>query len=291
MSVAMIPSCRAAAATTVALMLAAPSWAHARSAVFGGSTNAGEAIVLTTDARMTRLKSAVIAWDAECDDGRGFRASVQLTAVAASAGFDPGARELATSRNGKRRFAGTQVAGFDLGDQLAVVTVRLAGRFRAAKASGTLSADVSIVDNASRASGGCRTGTVRWAATRSPGRIYGGKTSQEEPLVLRVDAGHKNVSDVITGWDTPSCTSPDHYFTLGETFRSFPLSGGHFGHDWGERYSREDGGTMDFVYALEGDVTRRSAHGSLHVTVTGTDAAGATDLTCDTDSVTWTAVS
>ena len=260
--------------------------------MFGGSTKAREPIVLTTDARMTRLKSAVIAWDAECDDGKGFRTAAQLTAVVATPGFDPDGRELVTSRNGKRRFAGTQATGFDLGDQVALVTVRLAGRFRAAKASGTLSAEVSILDQAGGApAASCRTGTVRWAATRSPGRIYGGKTSQDEPVVVRVDAGHRQVSDVIAGWQTPSCTPQDHFFSLSEDFRGFPLAGGDFGHDWGERYSREDGGSLRFVYALAGRVTPRSARGSLRVTVTGTDAAGATDLTCDTGTVTWTAVS
>jgi hypothetical protein len=282
----------AAVAATTALMLSAPSWAHARSAVFGGSTNAHEAIVLTTDARITRLKSAVIAWDAKCDRGMGFRTAVQLTPAVRSAGFAPDADDLLMTRNGKGRFAGIQRAGFDLGDEVAVVTVQLAGRFRAAKASGTLSAEVSIFDRASQArTEGCRTGTVKWAATRAPGKIYGGKTSQEEPLVVRVNAGHNTVSDVITGWRTPDCTPQDSFFTLGEDFRSFPIAGGRFGHDWGEEYSREDGGTVRFAYALAGTVAAGSAHGSLQVTVTWTDATGATDLTCDTGTVTWTAVS
>jgi hypothetical protein len=294
MYIPIIPSghVAAAVAATAALALTAPSPAHARNAVFGGSTDAREPIVLTTDARKTKLKSAVIAWVAKCDGGKGFRAAVQLTPVVTTAGFPPGERDLQMSRNGKRRFAGTQHAGYDLGgDQMASVTVRLAGGFRAAKASGTLSAEVSIFDAASQArTEGCRTGTVRWSATRSPGKIYGGKTSQEEPLVVRVDAGHNMVSDVMTGWQTPDCTPADNFFTLSEDFRSFPLTAGRFAHDWGEQYLRDDGGTVRFAYALAGEVAARSAHGSLQVTVTGTDAAGATDLTCDTGPVTWTAV-
>jgi hypothetical protein len=196
------------------------------------------------------------------------------------------------SRNRKGRFAGTQWVGYDLGDFAADVTVRLAGRFRAAKASGTLSAEVSIFDKATGATAAtCRTGTVRWATTHAPARIYGGKTSQDEPVVVRVDAGHQSVSDMLTGWDTTSCTPEDHYFTIGERYAGFPLTGGQFGHTWGEAYDRDGGGTMHFAYALAGRVNSRSAHGSLRVTITGVDPAGATDLNCDTGRVTWTAVS
>lgn len=281
-----------AVAAIATLTLTLPSMAHAKRSVFGGSTNAHESIVLTADARMSRLTSAVIAWEADCDDGRGFRTPSALTAVAPTPGFVPSARELAMSRNGKGRFAGTQLVMFDLGDLAADVTVRLAGSFRAAKASGTLSAEVTIFEKASGATAGaCRTGTVRWAATRARGRIYGGKTSQDEPVVVRVDAAHKRVSDVLTGWATTSCTPEDHFFTSGERYVNFPLTGGRFGHTWGAAYSRDDGGKMSFAYALSGQVGSRSAHGSLRVTITGTDPAGATDVTCDTGPLTWTAVS
>ena len=168
------------------------------------------------------------------------------------AGFDPGARELATSRNGKRRFAGTQVAGFDLGDH-------------AGRRHGPTRRQVPRGEGVRHAvggrqhrrqcepsgSGGCRTGTVRWAATRSPGRIYGGKTSQDEPLVLRVDAGHKSVSDVITGW-APLLHVPGPLLHTRRAFRRLPAFGWPLRPRLGRSYNRDDGGTMDFVYALEG---------------------------------------
>lgn len=281
-----------AAAAMAALTLALPSMAHAKRAVFGGSTKARESIVLTADARMKRLKSAVIAWEAACDDGRRFRTATSLTAVAPTPGFDASGRELLMSRNGRGRFAGAQFVGYDLGDLEAAVTVHLAGRFRAAEASGTLSAEVTIYDKASGATAGaCKSETVGWEAARGPGRIYGGKTSQDEPVVVRVDAGRKRVSDVLTGWATTSCTPEDHFFTIGERYAGFRLAGGQFGHSWGEAYNRDGGGTMHFAYALAGRVGSRSAHGSLRVTITGVDAAGATDVTCDTGRLTWTAVS
>jgi triacylglycerol esterase/lipase EstA (alpha/beta hydrolase family) len=58
----------AAAAVLVAAVLAlaaAPS-AFAASAVFGGTTNADEPIVLVADQKNKKLKSAVIALEAEC---------------------------------------------------------------------------------------------------------------------------------------------------------------------------------------------------------------------------------
>lgn len=292
MHVSVIAPARVAivASAMAALTLTLPSMAHAKRAVFGGSTNARESIVLIADASMKRLKSAVIAWEADCDDGRKFRTATSLTSVAPTPGFDASGRELLMSRNAKGRFAGTQFVGYDLGDFDAAVTVRLAGRIRSAKATGTLSAEVELYDKASGATaGGCRTDTVDWEAARAPGRIYGGKTSQDEPVVVRVDAKHRRVSDVLTGWATTSCTPEDDFFTFGERFAGFQLAGGKFGHTWGEVYNRDGGGKMHFAYALEGRVGPRSAHGSLHVTITGVDSAGATDVTCDTGRLTWTA--
>jgi hypothetical protein len=50
-----------------------------------------------------------------------------------------------------------------------------------------------------------------------------------------------------------------------------------------------DGGDLRFTVQLAGQVRRRSATGTLQATVTGTgtDAAGATTLSCGSGGVTW----
>src|SRR5918994_6617167 len=112
----MLTHTRAAGLAIVAVAAAgAPSPASARNAVYGGSTSAGAPIVITTDKKAKSLRSAVVSWQAACDNGRRFPVAVPLTAVKTEPGFLPGFRELATSRNGKGRFAGVQVGSFDMG--------------------------------------------------------------------------------------------------------------------------------------------------------------------------------
>src|SRR6266536_1020902 len=89
-----------------AVILAAPPPARAAEAVFGGSTSAGEPIVLKSDAKASALTTAVIGWEAKCDDGSYFPGATALTATEPTPGFSPGYRDLLMSRNAKGRFAG-----------------------------------------------------------------------------------------------------------------------------------------------------------------------------------------
>src|SRR3954452_19473067 len=128
-----------AAAVAAAATTASPAVA-AGGAVFGGSTSTGAAIVINADKKARGLRSAVVSWTAKCDDGSRFPVAVPLQAVTAEPGFQPGFRELATSRNAKGRFAGTQLGAFDLGDRVAALSARYSGKLSAKRASGTLDA-------------------------------------------------------------------------------------------------------------------------------------------------------
>jgi hypothetical protein len=257
--------------------------------VFGGSTAAGEPIVLTTDPKAKKLRSVVIAWVARCEDGMLFPGAIELTAVSADSGFSPDVRDLTMSRNGEGRFAGVQVAGWDLGAQLAGVELRLSGKLTARRASGTLAANVEISDSATgQATGNCRTGTVRWSATRDPGRVYGGATSQEEPIVLRLDRRRRAVTDVIVGWQAGKCDPPENFFRYGERFVNFQLRSGRFGDAFTDSVNVPDG-NIDYGYDLSGTVARRSARGRIRVKVTRTDANGAPMVACDSGNVSWRA--
>jgi hypothetical protein len=188
-----------------------------------------------------------------------------------------------------RRFSGTQLTAWDLGGQTALVTVELSGKLRARQAAGNLRATVSILDDASGAEVSTCEAGLKWSASRSPGRIYGGKTSQDEPVVARLDRKRRTVTDLLVGWESDTCQPPDNYFRLGERYRGLTVRSGRFANTDDQSYPTDDGGTLAYHYELAGSVARRSVKGSLHVTVTGTDAAGATNLTCDSGRVTWKA--
>jgi hypothetical protein len=279
----------AGGAAALAMTLGAAPAASAADTVFGGSTSGSEAIVIKADKAAKKLRSAVIGWSAKCGDGRYFDLATELTPTSASPGFSPEPTDLLMSRNRKGSFAGTQLAGRDLGDASAAITVGLTGRLRPKSASGTLSAEVTIID---RASGDtrttCRTGRLTWKASHAPGRVYGGKTSQEEPVVAKVDAKRKRVTDLLVSWHG-DCT-PEGFIRFGDALHNFPAaSTGRFGDKWDETVNLSEGGKRRFDYSVTGKLGRRSARGTLHVAVTDADAAGATTTSCDTGGVTWKA--
>jgi hypothetical protein len=274
-----------AASALVVLLAAAPS-ALAAGSVYGGSTNAPEPIVLVGDRTAKKLQSAVVAVEAKCADGRSFPVAVRLKAVKRDPGLEGGARDLVVTRNAKGRFAGKHEITYDVGDALGLATTTLSGKLKARQASGKLRLDVAIVDAENSAIQSCSSGTVRWSATRSPGRVYGGSSSQEEPVVVRLDTKRKRVSEILAGWESSSCT-PDGFMRFGERFTDFPLHAGGFSDSFEQTFPLDAGGKMQFAYSLAGKVTRKSVKGTLHVGVTGTDAAGATTNTCDSGNVTW----
>ena len=282
---------RRAAAFVVAATLSffAPPPAFSANGVFGGSTSAGEAIVITTDAKAKKLRSAVTSWVAPCRNGMYFPSVSALTPVTATVGTMAGPDDLVMGLNAKGRFIGTQMAVWDLGDLTAFVSVDLSGKLRTRRSAGKLKATVSVRDKASGTEvTTCETGSLRWSASRSPGRIYGGKTTQDEPVVARLDRRRTTVTELLMGWHSDRC-EPPYYFRLGARYRGLGVRSGHFASTDDESYRMDDGGALAYHYELAGSVARRSVSGSLHVTVTGTDAAGATTLTCDSGQVSWKA--
>ena len=61
------------------------------------------------------------------------------------------------------------------------MSARYAGKLSAKRASGTLDATITVVDASGTTVTTCRTGSVRWSATRAPGRVYAGSTAQDHP--------------------------------------------------------------------------------------------------------------
>lgn len=286
-----IPTRAVGIAIATAAAVSAPSPAFGANAVFGGSTSAGHAIVISADKKAKALRSAVVSWTASCDNGRRFPVTSPLKAVTAEPGFEPDFRQMATSRNGKGRFAGTQLGGFDMGDLAGAMSAKYTGKLAAKRASGTIDATITVIEKA----GGsvvatCRTGTVRWSATRSPGRVFAGSTAQDHPVVVRLDAKRRTVDDLLVGWESATCKPDTLFLSVPEKFGGFPLSGGRFGNAFDQFYAPDGGGEGKVSYDIAGRVTRTRASGTLRVTLAETDPAGTVTAACDSGSVSWSAV-
>jgi hypothetical protein len=278
----------AAAASTTAAALAASPPAHAADGVYGGTTHDGEAIVLKTDAKGQRLKSIVISWAATCSDGTNFPAQAELTPTKATPGFQPKGDELLVERNAKGRFAGTQLATGGSDTTAVAVAVKLDGKLSAKRASGTISADVTIADKATgNQTGSCKLPKTSWAAARAPGRIYGGSTSQSAPVVIRLNASRRRVSDVFMTWVAPC--SPSGFMRLADGFSNFTVkSTGAFGAPFGTDVPLGDGAKAHVDYTFAGRVSKSAVKGTLGVKWTETDAAGAS-TPCDSGKISWRA--
>lgn len=281
----------AGAAVALITTLGTAPGALAADAIYGGSTTGSEPIVVNADKAGKRLRTAVVAWRADCsDDGSYFSNGSTLTPTNSAPGFSPGPRDLSTSRNGKRRFAGRQQVAFDLGESVAAVAVTFDGRLGAKAASGTLSAKVTIVE---RASGNqvatCDTGRLRWKASRAPGRVFGGTTSQDQPVVARLDAKRKRVANLLVSWEPSSC-QPEGGYHFWEHLSNFSLKpSGSFTDSWDSTEPMSDGGSARTTYALAGRVSRLTARGTMRFGVTWLDAAGATQRSCDSGGLRWKA--
>jgi hypothetical protein len=276
-------------AASLSLVLA-PS-AGAATAVFGGETSADEPIVLRADAKAKTLRTLVVSWEARCDDGTYFPVADELTAIRLRPGDIPDARDLVVSRNGKGRFAGTRLFGFDIGDQTAAVQVDIAGRLRARRATGTLTVSATFVDEATGATvSTCETGRVKWSADRDPGRVYGGKTSQDEPVVVRLNRQRKRVTDLLYGWQSAGCQPPG-FVRFSERLTNFRISRrGAFGDTFEQSFGGGDNPKLTLTYTVDGTIARKASRGTLRVQTEQRDATtGTVTQTCDSGTVRWRA--
>ncbi|WP_157591996.1 hypothetical protein [Solirubrobacter soli] len=274
----------AVSGTAAALVSAAP--ALGADAIYGGPTRSGAPIVVKADSKAQRLKSVTLYWSAKCGDGSFFDGGGQLTPAVPVEGFAPGRRELAVSRNAKGRFEGQQMYALDGGANIAVIQVKVAGKLAAKRASGTLSAIIKIADKATSAEVTSCQFDTSWVATRKPGTIFAGTTSQDRPIVLNTST--TVVNDVITAWSAP-CGGDAGYFSGPDHWGGFKIkSTGSFGNPFSNDATDPDGTKVHWDYAVAGKVRRADAKGTLQVKVTTTDPAGAV-TSCDSGNVTWKA--
>jgi len=72
---------------------------------------------------------------------------------------------------------------------------------RNGSSAGTYQAKIVLRDDATGAEiGTCDTGVLRWTGRSSRGRVYAGKTSQDQPMVVELDKARSTVDQVRFGW-------------------------------------------------------------------------------------------
>ena len=279
----------AAVGAAAAVLALSPS-AFAANAIYGGRASSGEAIVIRADAKAQKLRSIIISWRAVCGDQSGFPNADTLTPVTAAPGFTPAPTELLVTRNAKGVFKGTQRGIMRNDHAEAAVEVTVDGKLKKTSARGTLAATVKVSDRETGADvTACDTGRVRWVAARAPGVVYGGTTSQGEPLVIRLNAKRKRVNDLLTTWYA-DCPAQGGFYRVPDSLGGFPVrSAGRFGAPWTVDVPMDDGNSMHVDYNLAGRIARASAKGTLQVKLTRTDAAGAATADCDSGGLSWKA--
>lgn len=191
------------------------------------------------------------------------------------------------SRRGKFRATGRGTERF--GGATGAVSEQISGTVRRnGSASGTYRATVEILDNASGAPlTTCDTGDVAWTARSSRGRIFAGRTSQEQPVVLELDAGGQSIRHLRFAWFAPC--APEGGIMWGDRLSNRRLSGGSFTETFQQTATSPDGYRELTDYDVDLSVGKTKASGDFSVKLTVLDPAGATFATCDTGSITWSA--
>ena len=130
---------------------------------------------------------------------------------------------------------------------------------------------------------------MRLSATRRPGIVYGGETSQGEPIVLRLDARRTRVNDVIVAWRA-DCAPSGGFLRVPDHFVNFAIKrSGSFGNPFSSAQPRDGGGMSNWEYRLTGRITKTKASGALQAKMSDIgDAGDVTDL-CDAGNLTWKA--
>jgi len=259
--------------------------------VYGGYTSQDDPFAVKLTADRKRLSSLLLYIEGKCDDGHTITyAEPAKFAPQAPPFVGAGDNVLVGGRlSPTGTFKSTGIANESYGDVVGSIKETVKGRIRRGRASGTYSATIDVVNKQTNANvTSCRTGVLRFLATSSPGRVFAGLTSQNNPVVVELNATRRKIDKLRIGWDT-SCASGGGY-TVGDRFSDFAVrETGAFGDSWSSDYPQQDGKKMSMAFAVQGKIARGKTSGTLSVKESDTDAGGATTDTCDTGAITWSA--
>lgn len=246
----------------------------ARQGVYGGVTKAGDPIVITSDARAKKITGAVFRIRVDGKDNWwpfGERVKVRSAPNPNRIPTDV----LIPARNARGRFDSSLVTRLSDGSDNAIMAgIRLAGSLKPRKATGTIRGWVTVTDPATgELSGSYQTKLTKWTAERAAGRVYGGATAADLPIVVKLDRRRAKVADLILSCYGEESAPAVGFWSSSEWLVDFPLTGGRFG-DTFSYQEKQAGGTVTYDWKVAGRVTAKAATGTFALTVNGTQTSG-----------------
>jgi hypothetical protein len=242
--------------------------------LFAGSVSPFDAPIVLQRARK-RVTQVTTAYDTSCF----FYANVIRTSRLRKAAIDRKGRFAFSVRTSLVDSPSIYWSGERYPDQ---IVERFTGKFTKSGAKGTLRATVSFLDGST-----CTTGQQRFVVARRPARVFGGVTSQSMPVTVELSASGQRVNHLHIAWAAP-CSNGGAW-VLADFLTNFALTGGAVDETFEQSYPTSDGGLFKYAYRLAMRVANRNLTGTLEVTVTVTDAAGATEAVCTAPTVRWSA--
>jgi hypothetical protein len=243
----------------------------ARQGTYGGMTSDGAPIVLTTDAKAQKLTGAVLKIDVPDESGAPWLLGGKAKVVPAPKDLVSGSPltdVLAATRNARGRFV-TQLVRLGATDEaLIVMTVDFKGTLKLKGARGTIKGTVEEIDPATgQVMETYKSPTVKWAADRAAGRIYGGSTADSLPVVIKLDPRHRKVADLWMACVIDDSNPPGWWWSSNEFLGGFPLKQGRFGDRFTYSEEMSDGTTQSYEWNIAGRVTSKAATGTMGMTV------------------------
>ena len=256
-----------------AALLLAPASAGASPVVYSGTTTGDEyPLVLTVSG--SRIVGVSSMWRAACSSGKGYSYGKVVSLAKAPIAIKGG------------RFSGSMIVPEKLaGGQAGLVTVRLKGTITGPKVTGTMTGAMAVGSDPGGPDDTCVVTNLKFSLLHKPGTEYGGATSQGLPVVVELGSGGRAVRHLHVGW-RETCTSGDA-FEFADFLSGGALIAGRFGGTFSTNETRAEGGTAVSDYTISGKLSKTAGTGSLKLTITLRDAAGATQNTCGASAVTF----
>lgn len=284
----------------IALSGAAPGAAAAQPSdlgpagtIFGGVTSQGNPVALIRSRDQLTAVRLLMHVDMRCANGSRAVFSGPMPFKTGVPGVvNEGENVLIGNRispTGRLRVEGLGSA--DYGPDTGALTDELNARLSGSRLRGTLRIRATVINRATGTrTTTCTSGFVRLAARVAPGRIFAGLTSHRHPVVVRLSADRRTVSDFFITWGA-NCQPTSGGFLLGHRLVNFPIAaGGRFGDDFEtDPQTTPAGNRQAFRFSLRGRVGRKRATGTLAATLTESDPSGTTTATCVRRAHRWSA--
>jgi hypothetical protein len=127
------------------------------------------------------------------------------------------------------------------------------------------------------------------SSARATPVVFGGKTAQDWPVVIRISANGKQVVSALAAIDMESA---DDDWVVPDGFQNLPVKAGRFGWTWGpEQLDLDDGQVAEASGSISGKFSRNrtKVSGTWRRKAVVKDSTGAIVATYDSQRVAWSA--